>query len=219
MALTKITGEGVGSVDSITVTNGGSIGSDGSDLVIDGPSGHTGLRMTTSGLLPRQNGAIIDNTIDLGSTGYRYNDLYLGGNLYIGGTGSANALDDYETGTWTPTMTGSTTNPSSAVTGVGTYVKVGKLVHIYLQFYNVNTTGASGIVTITGQPFAADPTNHIITMMAYDFDFFGKTSLVGEVSSSTIVGVVSGDDTAWANLRFGAGSARYLFAAGTYTVA
>ena len=219
MALTKITGEGVGSVDSITVTNGGSIGSDGSDLVIDGPSGHTGLRMTTSGLLPRQNGAIIDNTIDLGSTGYRYNDLYLGGNLYIGGTGSANALDDYETGTWTPTMTGSTTNPSTAVTGVGTYGKVGKLVHIYLQFYNVNTTGASGIVTITGQPFAADPTNHIITMMAYDFDFFGKTSLVGEVSSSTIVGVVSGDDTAWANLRFGAGSARYLFAAGTYTVA
>ena len=142
-----------------------------------------------------------------------------GGISFNGDTAAANALDDYEEGTWTPTMTGSTTNPSSAVTGVGTYVKVGKLVHIYLQFYNVNTTGASGIVTITGQPFAADPTNHIITMMAYDFDFFGKTSLVGEVSSSTIVGVVSGDDTAWANLRFGAGSARYLFAAGTYTVA
>ena len=160
MALTQITGTGIGSVDSLTPTT-----------------------------------------------------------IQLGGSGSANALGDYEEGTWTPTMTGSTTNPSSAVTGAGTYVKVGKLVHIYLQFYNVNTTGASGIVTITGQPFAADPTNHIITMMAFDFDFFGKTSLVGEVNSSTIVGMVSGDDTAWANLRFGAGSARYLFAAGTYTVA
>ena len=62
--------------------------------------------MTTSGLLPRQNSAIIDNAIDLGSGAYRYNDLYLGGNLYIGGTGSANALDDYEEGTFTPTIDG-----------------------------------------------------------------------------------------------------------------
>jgi|TARA_R100000149_G_scaffold66114_1_gene43313 hypothetical protein len=62
-------------------TTFGTLGIDGSDLVIDGPSGHTGLRMTTSGLLPRQNGAIIDNTIDLGSGSYRYKDLYLGGNI------------------------------------------------------------------------------------------------------------------------------------------
>lgn len=79
-------------------TTFGTLGVDGSDLVIDGPSGHTGLRMTTSGLLPRQNGAIIDNTIDLGSTGYRYNDLYLGGQVFtnvIGRSDDTNTTIDF----------------------------------------------------------------------------------------------------------------------------
>jgi hypothetical protein len=30
-------------------------------------------------------------------------DLTLSGGVYLGGTGSANYLDDYEEGTWTPT--------------------------------------------------------------------------------------------------------------------
>ena len=79
-------------------TTFGTLGVDGSDLVIDGPSGHTGLRMTTSGLLPRQNGAIIDNTIDLGSGGYRYNDLYLGGQAFanvIGRSDDTNTTIDF----------------------------------------------------------------------------------------------------------------------------
>lgn len=136
-------------------TTFGTLGIDGSDLVIDGPSGHTGLRMTTSGLLPRQNGAIIDNTIDLGSGSYRYNDLYLGGNLYIGGTGSANALDDYEEGTWTPTFVRSTTNPSyTASYNHGTYVKIGRLVyyHCIIIVTAVSSQG-SGNALVSGLPF------------------------------------------------------------------
>jgi len=155
MALTKVTGEGVGSVDSITVTDGGSIGSDGSDLVIDGPSGHTGLRMTTSGLLPRQNGAIIDNTIDLGSTGYRYNDLYLGGNLYLGGTGSANALSDYEEGTFTPAYTEGLTSVSYQFRG-GKYTKVGRLVYFQISIRASAATTNGNQVRISGLPFNSD---------------------------------------------------------------
>ena len=49
-------------------------------------------------------GADRDNLIDLGEGSARYKDFYLGGNLYIGGTGSANALDDYEEGSWTPDL-------------------------------------------------------------------------------------------------------------------
>jgi len=154
MALTKITGEGVGSVDSITVTNGGSIGSDGSDLVIDGPSGHTGLRMTTSGLLPRQNSALIDNTIDLGSTGYRYNDLYLGGNLYIGGTGSSNALDDYEEGTFSPTFQQGISVTSYSAQN-GRYTKIGNLVTAQIDLdVNVGSANTSHVF-IGGLPFTS----------------------------------------------------------------
>ena len=36
-----------------------------------------------------------DNAIDLGGSGVRFRHLYMGGNIYLGGTGSANALDDY----------------------------------------------------------------------------------------------------------------------------
>jgi len=158
MALTKVTGEGVGSVDSITVTNGGSIGSDGSDLVIDGPSGHTGLRMTTSGLLPRQNGAIIDNTIDLGSGAYRYNDLYLGGNLYLGGTGSANALSDYEEGNFTVTIS-SGISVSSYDHQLGHYVKVGRQVTawVFMEYNGSSRTGSHFI--ISGLPFNSSDDN------------------------------------------------------------
>jgi len=158
MALTKVTGEGVGSVDSITVTDGGSIGSDGSDLVIDGPSGHTGLRMTTSGLLPRQNGAIIDNTIDLGSGAYRYNDLYLGGNLYLGGTGSANALSDYEEGNFTVTIS-SGISVSSYDHQLGHYVKVGRQVTawVFMEYNGSSRTGSHFV--ISGLPFNTSDDN------------------------------------------------------------
>ena len=48
----------------------------------------------------------------------------VGGGIYLGGTGSANFFNDYEEGTWTPILTGSTWSYSAQV---GYYVKVGKL--------------------------------------------------------------------------------------------
>ena len=144
-------------------TTFGTLGVDGSDLVIDGPSGHTGLRMTTSGLLPRQNSAIIDNTIDLGSGAYRYNDLYLGGNLYIGGTGSANALDDYEEGTFTPTIDGEGAASITCSSVIGQYTKVGRMVNCGIT-YTVNAVsgGASNLaVDIGGLPFTTNASANV----------------------------------------------------------
>jgi len=137
-------------------TTFGTLGIDGSDLVIDGPSGHTGLRMTTGGLLPRQNGAIIDNTIELGSTGYRFKDLYLGGNLYIGGTGSANGLNDYEEGSFTPNITFN--NGSSGMTfssREGRYTKIGNMCTVYVEMNLSNKGSAAGSVKYGGLPFNA----------------------------------------------------------------
>ena len=70
-------------------------------------------------------------------------------------TAAANALDDYEEGTWTPALTAST-----APTGVtysflgGRYTKIGRAVHVNFGFYVTSVgTGGSGSVFISGLPF------------------------------------------------------------------
>lgn len=55
-----------------------------------------------------------------------------GGLTFNGDTAAANALDDYEEGTWTPTLGGTwTTNPTSLF---GSYTKIGNMVYIRLGF-------------------------------------------------------------------------------------
>jgi|TARA_R100000149_G_scaffold41664_1_gene16171 hypothetical protein len=185
-------------------TTFGTLGVDGSDLVIDGPSGHTGLRMTTSGLLPRQNGAIIDNTIDLGSGAYRYNDLYLGGGLYVGGTGTANHFDDYEEGEFDITtarsgVTGTDVRP----TITGQYVKIGRMV--FIDFTQKNSTApytrngdtgyASGqSLTITSNlPFTPASSNS--ERLGWSRSLSDYDSLaVGFRNGSTTIYLGTGDD-------------------------
>ena len=78
----------------------------------------------------------------------------------IGGTGSANTLDDYEEGTWTPTVTRWTSNMSfsgSPHAVSGKYRKVGNLLHLhfYIQWATSSVTGnGSGGWRITGLPFS-----------------------------------------------------------------
>ena len=78
--------------------------------------------------------------------------------LCLGGTGAANAISDYEEGTWTPVAsryTGTTT--VSYTTQTGKYTKVGNVV--YVQFYitiaSVSAQGSS-LTFIGGLPFGPD---------------------------------------------------------------
>jgi hypothetical protein len=102
-----------------------------------------------------QSGVPNDNVADIGLASNRWNDLYLGGGVYLGGTGAANKLEDYEEGTWTGTLTGSTSAPSTAVTATGTYTKIGRSVTVFILFSNRDTTGVSGNILVTGLPFTA----------------------------------------------------------------
>ena len=142
-------------------SNIGSVGNTANDLnIFSTTTGHNGLRFHSVGILPTDNtGAIVDNDCDLGISSHRFKDAYLSGGVYLGGTGAANKLEDYEVGTWTAVLTGSTTGASTPVTKTGTYTKVGNLVHIEVNFSSVNTTGASGSVQIQGLPFAHDASN------------------------------------------------------------
>jgi hypothetical protein len=77
----------------------------------------------------------------------------------------ANTLDDYEEGTWTIAVQGSTTNPTVGYNfRVGTYVKVGKNVTLNGHFRTSSVSGGSGDVLITGLPFAVDNTSSYTTV-------------------------------------------------------
>jgi hypothetical protein len=62
----------------------------------------------------------------------------------------ANTLDDYEEGTWTPSLGGTATYTSR----FGTYTKVGNLITA-LFFIRVNSIGTGTRATISGLPFIA----------------------------------------------------------------
>jgi hypothetical protein len=80
-------------------------------------------------------------------------------------TAAANALDDYEEGTWTPTAFGQTTAGTTTygASRSGSYVKVGKLVTVTFVVQWTASTG-SGDTRIGGLPFVSsnDDTGVII---------------------------------------------------------
>ena len=72
---------------------------------------------------------------------------------FNGDTASANGLDDYEEGSWTPTLEGTTTTGSVTYTArVGKYVKIGKVVtwEFYIAF---NSGTGAGTFHISGLPY------------------------------------------------------------------
>lgn len=95
---------------------------------------------------------------DIGSSTKRFKDLYLSGGVYLGGTGAANYLDDYEEGTWAGSvlLSGFT---QSVSTIAGTYTKVGRLVNIHYELTLSSAGYASGYSQLTGLPFTSASAN------------------------------------------------------------
>ena len=84
----------------------------------------------------------------------RNGDLTLSGGVYLGGTGAANKLDDYEEGTWTAGFSGTTATNISNTTGY--YTKIGNTVHFTYYSSQVNLANAvTGGARITGLPFTS----------------------------------------------------------------
>ena len=67
---------------------------------------------------------------------------------------AANTLDDYEEGTWTPTLSGSSSGSGTLSSVSARYTKVGRIVHCEFTFV-VNSVGSiSGNAIIGGFPFS-----------------------------------------------------------------
>jgi len=101
-----------------------------------------------------------DNTVDLGASSTRFKDIYLSGGAFLGGTGSANKLTDYEEGTWTPFIQASVSNPTVGyAVQNGVYVKVGQLVLASANMEINSFSGGSGNTEVGGLPFASSATS------------------------------------------------------------
>ena len=74
----------------------------------------------------------------------------------------ANTLDDYEEGTWTPTLGGTATYGANA----GNYVKVGRLVFA-VAIINVSAIGTGSTTLISGLPFTNGATNECNCSIGY----------------------------------------------------
>ena len=144
-------------------TTVGSIGTAGGSLFIGSTSGTDAyISFTADTIRPVTSaGASRNAAIDLGTSTARFKDLYLSGGVYLGGTGSANHLDDYESGTWTPTATASN-GFNASVTGYygGTpkYTKVGNTVTITGCIVMGSSSGnlaAGDYIVLSGLPFSA----------------------------------------------------------------
>ena len=161
-----------------------------SSIAIDGATNRSGLYLATSSLVPRYNASNIDATVDLGAASTRFKDAYLSGGVYLGGTGSANKLDDYEEGTWTPRLSDNGVNFASVSTTGSYYTKIGNLVTISARLFNINTSGLTGgnNIRIDNLPFSPPSSGNYDNYAAVFADRVSFSS-----SGDYMVAVLSGD--------------------------
>jgi hypothetical protein len=132
----------------------------------------------------------------------------------------ANCLDDYEEGTWTGTLKGSTTDPTVAVTATGRYTKIGRQVLVEISFTNVSTVGASGAISVamTGLPgvTATRSMGNVSAWLGATFTGTLQAMIIEGTSVITLVSSIS--NAANGDATHNAGVGRYFWITASFTV-
>ena len=144
-----------------------------------------------------------------------------GGITFNGDTAQANALDDYEEGTWTAAI--NTTNSNATVSAnntTGYYVKVGSMVTAYYYSSNINITAVgSGAGIITGLPFTvANLTNGFATATVTHATIFSSQIQNGYADPNNTRIVFVGEGTT-SGIGLTTGNPLYLMVSLTYRAA
>ena len=201
----SIGSEGGSGFDAMYVANGDT------GLIFQGYANDAIIPFTAASLDKR------DAAIDLGYSAGRFKDLYLSGGVYLGGTGSANKLDDYEEGTTSVQLRGST-EPATLLTATMYWAKINDRVSFQLGFENVNTTGYAGSVTISGLPFAnTSGPRAVLSVGTYNGFTWSDTlfAYIG-ISGTTIEIMDIRSGTTWLPADHNAGLSRYIWVTGIY---
>jgi hypothetical protein len=111
--------------------------------------------------------------------------------IYLGGTTSANLLDDYEEGTFTPELADATSGGNIASgTFTAHYTKIGRVCHCFISFLDIDTTGmtAGNVLSFRGLPFLSGPTERSAgSAVRCDNINFGNY-VMAEIAAGTNVG-------------------------------
>jgi hypothetical protein len=141
------------------------------------------------------------NTSDLairtrggGGVAERARILSSGGITFNGDTAEANALDDYEEGTWTPVLRGASTAGTYEIDSVfANYTKIGRQVsaNMILNLTGSITGGGTGYAQITGLPFTKGANQQIAATAKFGaVDFAATTRYVtAEFNSSSATSI------------------------------
>jgi len=171
---TTSTGANVAGVAQITKgTSGGATANSDAALILDNSS-HTYIQFRTPS--DKEQGILFGDVQDnnVGSIAYSHSTNALtfgtnagerlrllsgGGITFNGDTAAANALNDYEEGTWTPVLKNGTNTITHTTGNASTrfkYTKIGRLVHLMFCLNNETTggtTGGNSNFQVTGTPF------------------------------------------------------------------
>jgi len=147
--------------------------------------------------------------------------LTSGGITFNGDTAAANALDDYEEGTWTPNVGGTATYQAGGQNGV--YTKIGNIVTVQFQIA-IDTLGTGSAFRLSGLPFSSASISSVQTgCVSYWGTLAVNTiflSLYVENNASTIQFV--GKNTSGTTVDNGInlfGNATTIYGSATYRVA
>ena len=198
----------LGTSHTATVQNGGSVSAPSYGIV----SGAIGVNGT---YVPAP------NTLGFVVGGGERGRFTANGLTFNGDTAAANALDDYEEGTWSAELRGATARASTPVISTtAKYRKIGDLVFVAVYFANVNTSGASGNLQITGFPFPAINQLFGLDVQTYGQNYDDSTGVMGmkmyiENTSDAIL-LATKDNAPWQVTGITAGSGKYLAMQGHY---
>jgi len=166
----------------------GNIETSGGNLIVQGSTatGKTGIKFGGAEFIPQDNGNS-DNGVDLGMSSARFKDLYLGGGIYVGGTGSANHLTDFEEGTFDP-FSGRGSQFTGETTRTARYRKIGTMVAIDVRVKFTGTDATSTFqltLPFTSASASGDATSYTGSCFYEGTQLFSGASLHPHVASSS----------------------------------
>ena len=122
--------------------------------------------------------------------------------VYVGGTGTANQLDDYEEGTFDALICGSSNPNTYYTTGNGYYTKIGNMVDVHMKWDNINMhNSSSGNIMIRNLPFTTSTHQYTTTTDHYMYNVGFNTGRIQSwyvnYSATTMQGIESKPDLDW----------------------
>ncbi len=156
-----------------------------STIVLDPSSTGGGISGGGSALYPTDHSGTLSNgALTLGDASYRWNNLYLAGGVFLGGTGSANKLDDYEEGSHNVAMADGT---SHSLSQNASYTKIGRFVHFQAKVIFPNT-GTDTTTTKLSLPFTVSSrTNYFASTVVGSNGSANAQICIGIGNSATLL--------------------------------